>query len=156
VERLVFILRDIAHQTGLQSLVEIARQPGMKAVYRIIVRYADRQTHNSVATLRHVILETPVLEVVYQGLFDHKPLTHTIDLQRFEAFMSVLQNTRFDRLPDQPNLPFYGVELWLVERAVGGFYKSVILSPNQQDVPYTSIVNAVDAYLPEAVRKVAQ
>lgn len=154
MERLAAILRDIAERAGLPPLVKLARQPGVKTIYRVTVHYDRQRACNSAATLCCWKGRNPVLEVIYQGRFHHKPITHPITEAHCEAFGSVLQKVNFDHLPDQPQLVLYGIDLWLVERAAGGFNKSVILSPNRPDVPYSSIVNAVDAYLPEAVREI--
>jgi hypothetical protein len=154
VEQLAYTLREIADQTGLSPLKHIARQPGLKAAYRVTVRYPDRRAHNSVATLRYSSVESIGLEVVYQQLFRHKPLAYEVSPIRYQAFVAAFQKAGFDHLPDQPKVPFYGVDLWLVERAAGTFIKSVILAPQKADEPHLAIVNAVRDYLPEAVREI--
>jgi hypothetical protein len=74
--------------------------------------------------------------------------------RRAQSFVRTLQKTGFDRLPDQPDAPYFGVDLWLVERAAGNFVKSVIIAPSKVRPPYTAVVNAIDGYLPEALREI--
>lgn len=154
MEQHAYILREIANQAELPTVKRIARQPGMKAVYRITIHYADVSTRHSVATLHRALVETPFLEVVYAGLFNRQPLIHPIELKRYEAFGLALQKAHFDRLPDQPNVPFHGVDVWLVERAAGEFSKGVILAPRTAQGEHVAVYAAVRHYLPEALREV--
>jgi hypothetical protein len=158
VRHSIHALREIAEQTGLKPLSQIAGQPGVQAVYRVTVCYGDGRAPDSVATLVQQRATDPELAVVYQGLFDHRPLTHPIDSRRYQAWVLALQKARFDRLADQPNIPFYGIDLWLVERAAGSFLKGVIIAPqvasDAAESSYTTVVRAVETYLPEALRQV--
>lgn len=147
-------LREIAESVGLEPVQQIARQPGIKGVYRVTVRFVEGQARNSAATLCRFVVGDTVLAVVYQGMFHHKPLTHPIPSPRYEAFETALQQVGFDRMSDQPNVPFYGADLWLVERAAGSFLKSVICAPRTALNPHVAVVQAVQYYLPEAVRQV--
>lgn len=149
-------LRALAEAADLPHLKQAALRPGVRAVYRISVYYADDRARHSVATLWHALLEDLLLEVVYDGLFHNQPLHHTISEENFEHFVAVLNSIGFDKLPDQPDLTLLSSPLWLVERASGTFYKSVVLSPQQQTQPYIRLVNAIDAYLPEAIREAAR
>ncbi len=153
-ERHASILREVANRCGLSPVKPIARQPGVRGVYRVTVYYGDARARNSVGTLVRGALGNPTMEVVYHGRFDHRPLVYTLDADRYEAFALALQKTGFDRLPDQPHIPFYGVDLWLVERAAGEFLKSLVLAPSIVRQPYTTIVNLIDHYLPEALREI--
>jgi len=150
----VYILRDIGTSVGLAPLRQIARQAGVKAVYRVTVCYADNHASNAVATLRQVNLQAPTLEVVYQGRFQHKPFVYSINEQRFERLRAAFQRADFDHLRDQPDVSFYGLDWWLVERAAGEFLRSVVLSPHKPGLPYSILVNAIDAFLPEILRQI--
>jgi hypothetical protein len=154
MEHHAYSLREIADAMGLKPVRQLARLPGVKAVYRVTVRYPDSQARSSVATLRRSLTDGTVLEVVYQRLFDHKPLVHAIAPARYEAFALALQKIGFDRLRDQPDVPFYGATLWLVERAAGSFVKSVIIAPQTATQAYAVVVDALQKYLPEALRQV--
>ncbi len=150
-----FILRVIADRTGVLPLQKVARQPGVQAAYRISVHYYDKRACDSAATLWRLTSEDErTLEVRYVGAFHEKPLYHSIDLEQYQAFIHALQKVRFDHLRDQPGLPAHGIDLWLVERAAGSFYKSVILAPKYAEGSYAAIINAVQIHLPEALRAV--
>jgi hypothetical protein len=148
-----YLLRVIADELGLKPAEEIARQPGMRAVYRLTIRYHDSRSYDSVATVSRYVTNSPQLEITYRGLFDHKPLVLAIEQARFDAFTGALLKLRFDHLPDQPNIPTYGVDLWMIERAAGGFSRSVILAPKLAQGVYNDLIAAVRKHLPEAVKE---
>ena len=148
-------LRTVIDQLGIPDIRTLIQQPGTKTIYRITSYYADRKARHSVATLIDQTTQyDPQLEVVYESLFDHKPLRYTMNHDKYEAFVATLQQAHFDTLPDQPDLPMYHLSLWLVERAAGSFYHGMLFSPAQAQMPYTVIENAIDAYMPEAIRAV--
>lgn len=153
MEYQAYLLRSIGDQMKLTPLQKVAMQPGISAVYRLTVRYHDRRACDSVATLQRW-REQMTLEIVYRGRFDHKPLKMTIQPTRYEAFVASLHKLHFDHLKDQPNLPTYGADLWLLERAAGSFAKSLILAPELAVGIYVELVNAVKTYLPEMLREV--
>lgn len=154
MEYQAFLLRSIGDQMKLTPLQKVALLPGISAVYRLTVRYHDRRAHDSVATLRRFGRERPALEIVYRGLFEHRPLNLPVDPACYEAFMVALQKLRFDHLKDQPNLPTYGTDLWLLERAAGSFAKSLILAPQLATEVHAALVAAVQTHLPEMLREV--
>jgi hypothetical protein len=147
-------LRDIIDRVGLSHLKDWRKRPGLQAAYRLTVLYVEGQARNSVATLQTPMQGECILEVVYEGLFQHKPIRHPIPDGRYDAFFAALRQAGFDDLRDQSISMLGARTLWLLERLVGSFYKSVILSPHRAEKPYTLIVNAVDAYLPESIREV--
>jgi hypothetical protein len=150
-----YVLRTIADNTGIKPLSKLALEPGIQSAYRITVHYYDKRACDSVGTLCRLMSEDErSLEMRYQGAFQQKPLFYPIELERYEAFLRTMQKAQLDRLPDQPNLPMRGVDLWLVERAAGGFSKSVILAPKAAEGAYETIVNSVKIHLPEAVREI--
>ena len=149
------LLRGIADQLGLKPISEIARLPGVNEVYRVTVHYFDGRACNSVGTLRVSPTAGIILEMVYQRALASKPIAHTIEQARCEEFVQAIKGIRFDRMPDQPNLPAYNsTDLWLVERAAGTFYHSVILAPQLAQDAYGRLANAVRHGLPEALRVV--
>lgn len=148
-------LHAVANRLGLMSVKQLATRPGMKALYRVTIYYADGYARNSVGTLRRAVLDDGLLDVVYEGLFHHKPLKHRIDPARAEKLANALQRMGFDKMGDQSGMETYHRTMWLVERAVGNFYHSVLFAPQRLEQPYVSLVNAIDAYLPESIREVS-
>jgi hypothetical protein len=153
LEYQAYLLRSIGDQINLTPLQKVALQPGISAVYRLTVRYHDRRARESVATLRRW-RDQITLEIVYRGRFDHKPLALNVLQAQYEAFVAALHKLRFDQLNDQPNLPTYGVDLWLLERAAGSFTKSLILAPELARDVHAALVETVRTHLPEMLREV--
>lgn len=147
-------LRAIAERASLPHLNIAVQKPGIKALYRITVHHLDFNLRHSVATVTDNAHGQPQMEIRYEGLFDQKPICYTIKRPALEGFMLALQKAGFDKLEDQPEAPLHESTLWLVEKAVGTYYKCVIFSADKPELPYSRITNAIDDYLPEAVRKV--
>jgi hypothetical protein len=154
MEYLASMLRTIAEQVDVLPVSKVALQPGVKSVYRLTVRYHDRRAYDSVATLIQKGASGAALEVVYRGLFHHKPLILQIEADRFDAFFASLQKAGFDRLGDQQNIPPHGVDLWLLERAASSFVKSVIIAPELTAHVYARLVYEINQYLPEAIKQI--
>ncbi len=152
-EILSSILKVIAESVGAKGMEQLGHEPGVKAVYRLTIRYHDRRAADSVATLRWG--NEASLSVVYRGLFLHKPVITAIERSRYEAFMQELNKLGFDRLTDQPNIPPHGVDLWLLERAAGSFYNSVVLAPELTGNVYARLVFEMQRLLPEATRAIS-
>lgn len=149
------LLRAIATQLGLPSVLEIAREPRISEVYRITVQYFDGRYCNSVATLVTVHGAQPVLEVAYQRALARKPLAHAVDADQYAEFVRAVKGLRFDHMADQPDLPTYNsTDLWLIERAAGTFAHSVILAPELARDAHSRLANAVKHGLPQALRAV--
>jgi hypothetical protein len=149
------LLRGIADSLGLKPVTEIARQPGVREVYRVTVQYFDGRASNSVATLRSTQVGGAVCEVAYQRALNRRPISHPIDEPRCQEFIQALKGIRFDKMADQSGLPAYNsTDLWLVERAAGTFSHSVILAPELARGDYNALANAVRHGLPEALRMV--
>lgn len=151
-EFLASTLLAICEQVGARPIQHIAREPGVKVAYRLTVRYHDRRAADSVATLRWA--NDASLNVIYRGLFAHKPVVFTLDTPRAETFAQEVQKLNFDRLHDQSNIPPHGVDLWLLERAAGSFYKGVVIAPELTGSVYARLAFVVNLYLPEAVRTI--
>lgn len=147
-------LRAIIEELGVPELKEIARQPGVSAVYRLTVFHHDGRARDTVSTLVHRPTQPNRLETVVRLMFDGKPLVHNVTLAHYEHFVGVLNTVRFDVLADQPDLPPYGADLWLLERAAGSFTRSVVLAPALATGAYAQLVAAVRADLSEALREV--
>lgn len=149
-----YLLRVIADELGLKTPEQIAQRPGMRAIFRLTIRYHDSRSYDSVATLSRYVTDPPQLEVAYRGLFDRKPLVLSVGQHQFDAFAGALLRLRFDHLADQPNIPAHGVDLWMLERAAGGFAKSVILAPRLAQDVHARVITAIMEHLPEAAKEI--
>jgi hypothetical protein len=154
VENQAAILRSIAQHAGQPLLRAVAGGAGVQAAYRVSLHYHDRRARDSVATLVFSRLNGAQLTVVFLGALAHKPLTHPLAPSRYEAFVRALQMLRFDHLPDQPDIPLRNLDLWMIERAAGGYTKSVILAPDLARGTYALLIDTVREYLPAALRVV--
>jgi hypothetical protein len=148
-------LRGVAEHLGLERVEQMARRPGVQAVYRVTVHYFDARASDSVATLQRTSMERVTLELHFQRALGGKPLQLPITVSRYETFVTALQGLGFDRLSDQSNLPTYNTtDVWLIERAAGAFSHSIIVAPELAQDAYARLVNAVKNGLPEALKQV--
>ena len=154
MEYLASLLTNIVDQMKLQSLTKLALQPGVRAVYRLTIRYHDRRAIDSVATVVRTSANGASLEVVFRGRFEQKPLRFPVSQADYEGLTFGFQKVNFDKLGDQPQLKSYGQDLWLWERAAGTFHKGVLLSPSDAEGVYWQLVRLAWTHLPEAVRVV--
>jgi hypothetical protein len=154
MEAYAHILRSIAEQLGCPPVKQVAAMPGIQAVYRVTVHYPDMRASDAVATLVHTRTQDTVLETIYRGRFNNRPLRRQLDRSDYETFSRILTPTLFDRLPDQSDILFYGADLWLIERGAGSFVKGVIVAPQTATSVYSRILDAVRTYLPEAIREI--
>ncbi len=145
------IIRQVAEQMGLPPVRVIARQPGVKSIYRVTMHYPDMHACDAVATL--IRRAETTVEVVYQGRFNHKPLVRRLDDAVFRAFISAIHPGCFDKLDNQPDIPFYGVDLCLIERGAGTFATGVVLAPQNASGVYAGLFTAIQTYIPEVLRK---
>ena len=149
----VLALREIGEKLGASPLRQMALEPGVMAIYRVTDYYAG-ESCNSVATLRHTKTKGAQLTVKYVAALGGKPLIHSIPAERYEAFAVALQKARFDHLRDHDDLPLYGADWWMVERAAGSFVRSIIIAPQRAEGNHAAIVAATRSHLPEALREV--
>lgn len=154
MERYAHILRGIAEQLSCLRVKDVAANPGVQAVYRVTIHYPDMRASDTVATLVYTSARKADLETCYRGHFNHKPLRRQLDVADYQAFSQQFAPGLFDRLPDQPDILFYGADLWLIERGAGNFVKSVIIAPQTATDSYGKLLGAVRTYLPEAVREI--
>lgn len=154
MEGYAHILRNIAEQLGCPPVKHVAARPGIQAVYRVTVHYPDMRASDAVATLVHTRAQDAVLETLYRGRFNNRPLKRQLDMRDYQAFSRILTPALFDRLPDQPDILFYGADLWLIERGAGSFVKGVIVAPKTASEVYSRLLDAIRTYLPEAIREI--
>lgn len=152
MEYLASLLTAIVEQMKLPSVEKLALLPGVRAVYRLTIRYHDRRAHDSVATLVRTSNVGASLEVAFRGRFDQKPLKFVVTQADYEGLVGGFQKLNFDKLGDQPKLMSYGQDLWMWERAAGTFHKSILLSPESADGPYWELVRLAWTHVGEAVK----
>ncbi len=137
---------------GLRDLSAAARGSGVVSVLQVAVYHGQRQLRHSVARIVENQLGEIELLVAYEGV-DLAPLRMSMERDRLEPLHKALDAVRFSRLRDQPGLSSADAPLWLVQRATGTHLHSIILAPNKPALPYSRIVNAIDACLPSALRE---
>ncbi|HEX2623330.1 MAG TPA: hypothetical protein VHL11_24385 [Phototrophicaceae bacterium] len=153
MDQYIHILRNIADRAGVQSLRQIALLPGMKAVLRVTMHYDRIRAASAIVTLCRARYDEAVVEAVYPGYFNNQPLARQLTLIDYEGFIQELHKLDFDHLDDQTNIPFHGVDTWLVERAAGGFLKSVFLVPQTASGDHARLLKLLRQYLPETIRE---
>jgi hypothetical protein len=152
-ERHAALLRDIAEQMAQQPVRLLADRPGVRAVYRVTVRYDDRRALDAVTTVTRDGAGA-AFTVYYEGLHHLRPAAQPLPPERFTALAQAWQRAGFDRLHDQPGLPLRSLDLWLLERAAGTFVHSVIVAPQTAVDGWAALVEAVRQHLPQALREI--
>ena len=147
------ILYQLARDLDLPDLMSVARRAGVMSVLQISVFYAERRLRHSVARVIEDQLGEVQMNLVYEGQHRRRPRPFSVARDRFERLTLALRQARFDTLRDQPGISYADHSLWLIQRAAGGYSHGVIVAPSKPEPPYSSIVNAIDAYLPAAVRE---
>lgn len=154
-EQQAFLLRSIAERMDQPPLKTLIKAPQVLAAYRVTVYYHDRRALDSCATLWDRRLEGVQLVLCYRGMFDQKPITRPLSETRYDTFTQALQKLRFDHLADQPDMPLYGLDFWMVERAAGSFIHSVIVAPQTATGSHADLVQIIQTHLPESLREVS-
>jgi hypothetical protein len=151
-------LRQVAQRLGLDDLKTLTLRPGVNESLRLTVQYHDGRSPASVATLQRGIGTTCALTVVYQR-YDraNQPYQYSfaLALPDYQQLLTTLRQSKFDSLDDSPDLPNFGLDLWLVERAAGSFHHDVVLAPALADGHHREVALALRKFLPEAMRELA-
>ncbi len=147
----VFLL---ASQLGLPDLERAASRAGVMSVLQVSAYYAERRVRHSVARVIEYQTGEITMQVVFQGVNLDEPLRLTLDRERLEGLERALLRARFEQLADQAGLSYAERSLWLIQRAAGSHVHGIMVAPDRPETPYTSIVNAIDDYLPEAIREI--
>lgn len=149
-------LRFIAVRLNVPELEIAVRQPGIAEALRITVQYHDGRHPDQIATLTKMQSNVPARLAVHYRRPNDKPLIldYLIDTDRFIAFNLALRTLGFDKLDDLPDIPWYGADLWLVERAAGTFHHDIIIPPDSATGIHAAIVRLVRSGLPEAIRMI--
>ena len=151
-EQQAHLLRGIAERLGQQPVKAIIKVPDVLAVYRVTIYYHDRRAHDSCATLYDRRSSGAQLAVAYRGAFQQKPISYPISETRYESFTQAMVKLRFDHMGDQPRMPLYGLDFWMIERAAGSFLRSVIVAPQTAAGNHAKLVEIIREHLPEALR----
>lgn len=144
----------LASQLGLPDLGRAAGDAGVMSVLQVSAYYAERRVRHSVARVIEYQTGEIELRVVFQGVSLAEPLRLEVERESMERLDEVLLRVKFDRLADQPGLSYSERSLWLIQRAAGTHIHGIMVAPDRPEVPYTTIVNAIDAWLPEAIREI--
>jgi hypothetical protein len=147
-------LYEVADNLGVPHIKDIAKQPGVISVLQITAYYPERKARHSVATLIERHQDNREMTIVYEGFFSHQPMTLSVSRDNLNNVLNALQRARFDKLYDPSTISYKDQILWLIQRASGIYTHGLIVSPDTPQMPYSLIVNAIDAYLPEAIREV--
>lgn len=148
------ILYQLARDLGLADLPSVARGAGVMSALQISAYYVERRIRHSVARVIEYQLGEVQMLLVFEGVNRHQPLVLSVPRERFARLAQVLRQAQFDKLDDQAGLSYADQSLWLIQRSAGAYSHGIIVSPSKPQLPYSSIVNAIDEYLPAAIREV--
>lgn len=148
------ILYQLAGDMGLADLSAVTRGAGVMSALQVSAYYVERRIRHSVARVIEYQLGEIQMQLVFEGVNRHQPLLSSVSRARFEQLATALRQAKFDKLEDQAGLSYADRSLWLIQRAAGSFSHGIIVSPAKPELPYSSIVNAIDEYLPSAIREV--
>lgn len=146
-------LRLISLRLAVPELESVARDAAVVEAYRVTIHYNDARYPDQVATItRRRTEDTARLNVAYRKA--DKPLTldFRLPLERISALAAGLRRLSFDGLDDMPNVPWFGADLWLVERAAGSYHHDLILAPSTASGVYADLAALLSEQLPQAVR----
>jgi hypothetical protein len=144
---------QLASRLGLPDLAQAARGAGVMSVLEVSAYYAGRRVRHSVARVFEYQMGETALQVAYEGVrLGTAPLI-SLDSARMENVNAVLLAVKFGALRHQPELSYDERSLWLIRQAAGSHVHSVMVAPDRPEPPYSAIVNAIDDWLPEAIRE---
>lgn len=147
-------LRFVAMRLGLPDLRDVVRQPGINEAYRITIQYHAGHYADQVATLSYGQPTAARLSVVYRRSNSQPAFDYPLEPERYREFDLTMRRLGFDRRDDQPDVPYLGVDLWLIERASGSFMHDVVIAPELADGVYGWFLEAIKMQLPLAVRPI--
>jgi hypothetical protein len=146
-------IRLIALRLMQNELRHLTHQPGINEAFRITIQYHDGRHPNQVATLVRGHAGA-TLNVVYDKPNKSVFFTYPVEADRHQALLTAIRRLKFDKLDDQPDVPYFGVDLWLVERASGSFYHDVVMAPDSARGFYRELVLTLRQHLKEALRPI--
>ena len=144
----------LANRLGLPDLERAAAQAGVMSVLQVSAYYAARRVRHTVA--RVIEYQSGEIEMLlaYEGVSLGQPIRLPVAGDKLERVQAALLEARFGKLSDQPDLSYDQRSLWLIQQAAGTHAHGIIVAPERPELPYSIIVNAIDAFLPEAIREV--
>ncbi len=145
---------QLASRLGLPSLAVAARAAGVMSVLEISAYYLERRLRHSVARVIEYQLGEIELQVAYEGVRLETIPRIALDEARIEKLNGVMLAVKFQSLSHQPGLSYEERGLWLIQQAAGAHIHGIMVAPDRPVLPYATIVNAIDDYLPEAIREV--
>lgn len=145
---------QLASRLGLPSLKRAARAAGVMSILEVSAFYVERRLRHSVARVIEYQLGEIELQVAYEGVRLETIPRIALEASRIEKLNTVLLTAKFQSLGDQPGLSYDERSLWLIQQAAGAHIHAVMVAPDRPELPYATIVNAIDGYLPEAIREV--
>ncbi len=145
-------IRLVALRLRQDELRNLTQQPGINEALRVTIQFHDGRHPNQVATLTRGHGSACDLKVVYDKPGKDVFFTYSVEADRYKTLLAALRRIKFDDMDDQPDVPFFGVDMWLVERASGSFYHDVVLAPESARGFYRELVLAVREHLKEALR----
>lgn len=145
---------QLPSRLGLPSLAQAARAVGVMSVLEISAYYPQRRVRHSVARAIEYQLGEIALQVAYEGVRLGALPRIALDETRMDSLNAVLLASKFRSLSDQPGLSYDERCLWLIQGAAGAHIHAVMVAPDRPEPPYSTIVNAIDGYLPEAIREI--
>ena len=149
-------LRFIAVRLAVPELETAVRQPGVAEAFRLTVQYHDGRHPDQIATLiKAQAIGPSKLSVHYRRANDQSlMLEYMVDPERFTTLNAALRKLGFDKLDDPPEFPWYGADLWLVERAAGTFHHDIIIAPDSATGAHAEIFTLIRDNLREALRAI--
>ena len=144
----------LASRLGLTDLARVAARAGVMNVLQISAYYASRRVRHSVARVIEFQTGGIDMQLAYEGLSLEKPMRLALDNDSMERMQAVLLEARFRKLSDQAGISYDDRSLWLIQQAAGRHAHGILVAPDRPELPYSTIVNAIDAYLPQAIREV--
>lgn len=150
-------IHSIQSRTKVAAIRDIATQPDVQTVWRITVYYVDGRAHNSVATLTQTTGQaTLALVTHFVDFCDGRPIARQITQEAYRRLLAVLHGVQFDTMYFPESALLHTPTVWHIERATARFVHQLTLSPHCHDKPYCVVVNAIDSYLPDAIREICQ
>ncbi|MBI5959010.1 MAG: hypothetical protein HY866_09760 [Chloroflexi bacterium] len=147
-------IRLIALRLRQDELRSVAQKPGLNEAFRVTIQYPTPDHPNQTATFMRGHGDAGKLKVAYDKPGKDVYFDYAIPLDRYQALVVALRRVKFDTMDDQPDVPYFGVDLWLVERASGSFYHDVVLSPESARGFYRELLLAIREHLKEAIRPI--
>ena len=147
-------LYQLASRLGLPELQRAAGSAGVMGILEVTVYYNQQRVRHSLARVIEYQTGEIEMRVAYEGVQLGKPMILPVEADKMAALNAVLAAVNFGKLSDQADCSYADGCLWLIQRAAGSHVHSVMRAPERPELPYSTIVNAIDAHLPEAIRQV--